>query len=323
MTLYSHALSIVTARVIQPAPVTLQVVFDSLPISKASRKALSSAVSDTPSGSLFIFVGSGDLAFQAAAEFANAVTPPQERSSEISIARLPGDRWLREDVSSFIQGPSHRASSARPFVVVESAHLMDQPLFDSLLKTIEEPLNGCTFILAVPQAHLLPQTYISRASWILNIGPLDVKEAVSRMTKNGISQDVATRAVSFCGDLLDLSEQACKDPSLLAACEVLVSKTETDKPVTLASSITEQIEHLASMYLKKRGLPAAHLKQASRQMCDRVLTSMESDLSSLLRKPIPDDQVASLSLRLQRIEQSRVMLWRYARLDLVLTNALL
>lgn len=298
-------------------------MFESLPVSRASRKALSAAVSATPSGSLFVFVAPGDLSFRSGLEFATAVTSPQDRLSEIYVARLSGDRWLRDDVSTIIQAPSHRATTGRPFVVVESAHLMDQPLYDSLLKTIEEPSNGCTFILAVPQEHLLPQTYLSRASWILNIGSLDHKEAVSRMMRDGADQDSASRAVTLCGDLLDLAEVACKDADLLDACEVLVSKIPVEHPVTAASVITEKIDTLASLYLKKRGLPASQLKQVSRQMCARVLSSLESDVSSSLRAPLRPDQLVSLSGRLQKIELGREMLWRYARLDLVLTAALL
>jgi hypothetical protein len=200
---------------------------------------------------------------------------------------------------------------------------MDQSLYDGLLKTIEEPSNGCTFILAVPQENLLPQTYISRASWVLNIGSLDPKEAVMQMTKNGADPESARRAVSLCGDLLDLAEEACKDAVLLDACEVLSFKIATNQPVTSASIVTENIDTLSSLYLKKKGLPASQLKQVSRQMCARVLSSLESDVSLTLRGPLGPDQVVSLSGRLQQIESARDMLWRYARLDLVLTTALL
>jgi hypothetical protein len=299
-------------------------VFESLPISKSSRKILASAVSEPPSGSLFVFVASGDIAFETACAYTEAVVPVAHRSSEVTIAVPSGDRWSKGDVEDRIHAPSLRATLSTPFVVVKDAHLMEQPTYDSLLKTIEEPANGCVFVLCTPDTSLLPKTYLSRASWVLDIGPLDEREAVARLVKEGAEKASATKAVSLCGDLLSLASMASKDQNLLNSCGVLALELPTEKPVSFATQACEHIEALASLYTKTLRIPDAQMKATSRQMCARVLLSLEHSLSKRLRDTsITPEEIESLSRRQERIDQARGMLWRYARIDMVLTHALL
>ena len=299
-------------------------MFESLPVSKYSRKILASAVSEPPSGSLFVFIASGDVAFEAACAYTDAVVPALHRSSDVTIALPSGDRWSKADADDKIYAPSLRASVSTPFIVVKDAHLMEQPTYDSLLKTIEEPANGCVFVLCTPEASLLPKTYLSRASWVLDIGPLDEREAVTRLVKDGAEKTLATKAVALCGDLLSLASMASRDEALLKSCDVLAIELPKAKPVSFAIQTSEQIEALASLYTKNLRIPDAQTKAVSRQMCARALLSLERSLSKSLRDTsTTSKEVESLSYRQERIEQARGMLWRYARVDMVLTHALL
>lgn len=295
-------------------------MFESLPISKSSKKTLAGAVSEPPAGSLYVFAAPGDLSFECAQAYTKAFTTGKT-PADVTIAIPSGDRWLKDEVSEKIHTPSTRVSLGRPFVVVKDAHQMEQSLYDSLLKTIEEPDNGCVFVLCVPEESLLPQTYMSRASWVLNIGSLERQEAVTFLVTKGASKEQAAKAVDLCGDLLSLAQAACNDSALLEACSVLDASLYGKKPVSDAIKASEEIEALSLLYSKVSGLPEASTKSVSRLLCVRFLQSKEQQVSDLLRSDNPD--IDALENRLTKVTEAKTMVWRYSRLDLALSHALI
>jgi DNA polymerase III subunit delta' len=61
------------------------------------------------------------------------------------------------------------------FVIISSAHLMNEEAQNALLKNLEEPPEGIIFILTTPFPELLRETIISRC-WIINFHPLKTLE---------------------------------------------------------------------------------------------------------------------------------------------------
>jgi len=69
------------------------------------------------------------------------------------------------------------------FIIISSAHLMNEAAQNALLKNLEEPPQGVIFILITPFPERLRETIISRC-WKINFDPLSNEELTQVLTKN-------------------------------------------------------------------------------------------------------------------------------------------
>jgi DNA polymerase-3 subunit delta' len=67
------------------------------------------------------------------------------------------------------------------FIIISSAHLMNEASQNALLKNLEEPPKGVVFILATPFPERLRETIVSRC-WKVNFDPLSKEELTDVLT---------------------------------------------------------------------------------------------------------------------------------------------
>ncbi len=85
------------------------------------------------------------------------------------------------------------------FVVISSAHLMNEEAQNALLKNLEEPPEGIIFILSTPFPEQLRETIRSRC-WIINFQPLAADDVENILTtKFNIEKTPARSAALFSG----------------------------------------------------------------------------------------------------------------------------
>ena len=132
-------------------------------------------------------------------------------------------RSLRERV--FGSGP---AEGRCKVYIIDEAHMLTEPAFNALLKTLEEPAPWAYFILCTTEAHKIPATILSRCQRFdfRRIGPADVQARLLTVcTGEGIEAEpeaLRTIARASWGSLRD-------------ACNVLEQAIVTaGSPITLA-----------------------------------------------------------------------------------------
>jgi DNA polymerase III subunit delta' len=83
------------------------------------------------------------------------------------------------------------------FIIISSAHLMNEAAQNALLKNLEEPPKGVVFILVTPFPERLRETIRSRC-WKINFDPLSTKELTQVLTNNyNIDTSVTNSVVQF------------------------------------------------------------------------------------------------------------------------------
>lgn len=85
------------------------------------------------------------------------------------------------------------------FILISSAHLMNEPAQNALLKNLEEPPPGVVFILVTPYPDRLRETIRSRC-WNINFDPLATDEIVHILTdKFEVEKHLAEMISPFAG----------------------------------------------------------------------------------------------------------------------------
>lgn len=69
-----------------------------------------------------------------------------------------------EDIRELIQNTQYAAVGKRKVYILDEVHMLSQGAFNALLKTLEEPPDGCYFILCTTEEHKVPATIQSRCS---------------------------------------------------------------------------------------------------------------------------------------------------------------
>lgn len=83
------------------------------------------------------------------------------------------------------------------FVVISSAHLMNEEAQNALLKNLEEPPEGIIFILSTPFPEQLRETIRSRC-WLINFQPLAINDVETILTNHfNLDKESARSAALF------------------------------------------------------------------------------------------------------------------------------
>lgn len=69
-----------------------------------------------------------------------------------------------EDIRELIQSTQYAAVGKKKIYILDEVHMLSQGAFNALLKTLEEPPEGCYFILCTTEEHKVPATILSRCS---------------------------------------------------------------------------------------------------------------------------------------------------------------
>ncbi len=99
--------------------------------------------------------------------------------------------------------------------IIDGAELMSVDAANCLLKTLEEPVAGVTFILLTTNDKLLPETVVSRCQR-LELRPLSTEEVAAALTANdGVNQERARLLAGLSRGCLGWALVAATDESLL------------------------------------------------------------------------------------------------------------
>jgi DNA polymerase-3 subunit delta' len=91
------------------------------------------------------------------------------------------------------------------FIIIASAHLMNEPAQNALLKNLEEPPEGVVFILSTPYPERLRETIRSRC-WNINFDPLSLVDIVNILVENfEIDRTSAELVAAFSGGSVSLA----------------------------------------------------------------------------------------------------------------------
>lgn len=69
-----------------------------------------------------------------------------------------------EDIRELIHSTQYAAVGKKKVYILDEVHMLSQGAFNALLKTLEEPPEGCYFILCTTEEHKVPATIQSRCS---------------------------------------------------------------------------------------------------------------------------------------------------------------
>ena len=112
---------------------------------------------------------------------------------EIDAASNNGVDDVRELRESVKYPPS---SGRRKVYIIDEVHMLSQEAFNALLKTLEEPPEYVTFILATTEVHKLPATVLSRCM------RLDFKRVPESVLISGMSDICSKVGVNVSEDAL-------------------------------------------------------------------------------------------------------------------------
>jgi len=85
------------------------------------------------------------------------------------------------DIRDLIESLRYQASGPNRVVILDEAHSMSREAFNALLKTLEEPPAGTTFVLVTTEPHKVPETVLSRLITFefRRVSPADIFQRLS------------------------------------------------------------------------------------------------------------------------------------------------
>lgn len=85
------------------------------------------------------------------------------------------------DIRDLTESLRYQASGPNRVIILDEAHSMSREAFNALLKTLEEPSAGTTFILVTTEPHRIPETVLSRliAFEFKRVSPADIFQRLS------------------------------------------------------------------------------------------------------------------------------------------------
>ncbi|HEX6780284.1 MAG TPA: DNA polymerase III subunit gamma/tau, partial [Ktedonobacterales bacterium] len=152
------------------------------------------------------------------------------------------------------------STGAYKVYVLDEVHMLTEPAFNALLKTLEEPPSHTIFVLATTEAHRIPATILSRCQR-LDFKRFSVRDTVSRLQHVAQGESIALEPVAAdlmaraagggMRDALSLLDQA------MAAMGETITMAGVQQMLGLADprSVRELVEHIAAL----RGADGLHL----------------------------------------------------------------
>lgn len=152
------------------------------------------------------------------------------------------------------------STGAYKVYVLDEVHMLTEPAFNALLKTLEEPPTHTVFVLATTEAHRIPATILSRCQR-LDFRRFSVRDTISRLQhvaqgegialEPGAADLLARAAGGGMRDALSLLDQA------MAAMGATITMTGIQQMLGLADPrlVRELVEHIAAL----RGADGLHL----------------------------------------------------------------
>lgn len=176
------------------------------------------------------------------------------------------------------------AALKKKVFIIDEVHMLTQPAFNALLKTLEEPPAYALFVLATTEIHKVPSTIISRCQKF-DFRKLALEQIVARLKKISSAEKVKIDSAAL--ELIAVNADGCiRDAeSLLGQVMAMEDNTITLEEVrgilgvTDISAVSSFVEFLAE---KKNGEAIRHLNGIVSEGYD--LVQYNKSLISYLRK---------------------------------------
>lgn len=168
-----------------------------------TKQILDAAIKSDLLAHAYLFTGpTGIGKRQLAEEFAKKLVDQTIDLTYYDIAISPGV----DDVRSLVKLAALTPAGRRKVIIIDHAHLANNAIASSLLKTLEEPAPHTIFILLSDTARLLP-TIMSRCQVI----------AMTHLTSSELAEYVVSKNLSVSQEIIDASGGSVSRLELLAS----------------------------------------------------------------------------------------------------------
>jgi len=193
-------------------------------------------------------------------------------------------------------------------IIIDEVHMLTEPAFNALLKTLEEPPPGVVFILATTHAHKIPPTILSRCQRhdFRRLGQIEIlprlqqivhdeevtvsegaMKAIARAAEGSLrdAQSLLDQVIAYSGDAVGEEDVAVVlglvEGELLAQTTQAIIERDSSRALTVIESLSargddlqrfcqELLAHLRDVMISKVSKDPAPLLQLSRVPPDTV-----------------------------------------------------
>ena len=230
-------------------------------------------------------------------------------------------RDLREKVG-------FRPGEARvKFYIIDEVHMLTDPAFNALLKTLEEPPSHVIFVLATTEPHKIPATIVSRCQrfdfrriplvgitrWLAHIAEAEGLEVESAALEN-----IARQAGGSMRDAISLLDQLTaygSDTITLAQVQAVLGAVASQAVMDLADSLIDRDLARGLEVINRVVGDGAEPRQFTREFVEYLrglLLLKIGDGADLLQTSVPEETLIHMEAQVTRL--SPRMLLRATRL---------
>ncbi|CBE70015.1 MAG: DNA polymerase III subunit gamma/tau [Candidatus Methylomirabilis oxygeniifera] len=193
-------------------------------------------------------------------------------------------------------------------IIIDEVHMLTEPAFNALLKTLEEPPPGVIFILATTHAHKIPPTILSRCQRhdFRRLGQTEIlprlqqiaceegaavsdgaMKAIARAAEGSLrdAQSLLDQAIAYSGDAVSEEDVAVVlglvEGELLAQTTQAIIERDSSSALAVVESLSargddlqrfcqELLAHLRDLMVSKASKDPAPLLQLSRVPLDTI-----------------------------------------------------
>lgn len=207
--------------------------------------------------------------------------------------------------------------------IIDEVHMLTEPAFNALLKTLEEPPGHVAFVLATTEAHKIPVTIASRCQRY-DFHRLTTREIIGRLQavceKYGVSvapealAAIARQAEGGMRDALSLLDQvmAYADPGQAIGLDdalIVLGAVPLDQFVALDEAIVGESAGTALLLLDEVSRQGKDLRQFIRDylghLRDLLLVQVVADPAQLV--DVPETALAALKVQAGRVSRHNLL----------------
>jgi hypothetical protein len=280
-----------------------------------SRAQLATMARSTPPGLVLLWGPQADLVEAVATTLGGFWVPKAHRAIDLVVA-VPDGRWTVAQVREQVLTAARVAPLQRRVIVVNAVGALDRIAFDMLLKTIEEPYPGTTFVFTCDNPMSLPRTFAGRVGAEVAVRALQGDARLALLVSNGWQQGVAERAVAAGVPAIWYAAINGKEELLEPFERLGAILAEQATPARRASHLVAIIDQLAKHGAGIFGSGDSAERAARRSVVTWLIARVQQQLNEALRSGA---DVSAVEAGMQAVGRAREQLSGNASLALVLT----
>ena len=225
-------------------------------------------------------------------------------------------RDLREKVG-------FRPGEARiKFYIIDEVHMLTEPAFNALLKTLEEPPSHVMFVLATTEPHKIPATIISRCQRF-DFRRIPLSDIAGRLTQiateEGLSitppaiEYIARQAGGSLRDAISLLDQLTAyagDTITIDQIQAVLGTVASQAVAELADRVIDRDITRGLTLINQVTAEGTEPRQFTRDLVDylrRILLLKMGDGAGMLQATASETEIAAIEKQAGRIEPQRLL----------------